>query len=103
MGGVKKKPLSAVEKALKREEERKGKETKQTKKEKVESSLVVTMSDEEVVKLIRPLKAITIHGVSRTMGIKASVASSLLRSLETKKVVAKAGGWSGHYVWKLTS
>jgi len=100
MGGVKKKPLSAVEKALRRRERRLA---EKEKKEKVERAVSLDVSEEEVLKALRSLKAITVHGVARSLGIRASVANSLIRGLEAKGVVTKVGGWSGHYVWKLTS
>ena len=100
MGGVKKKPLSAVEKALRRKERRLA---EKEKKEKVERAVSLDVSEEEVLKVLRSLKAITVYGVARSLGVRASVANSLIRSLEAKGVVTKVGGWSGHYVWKLTS
>lgn len=59
------------------------------------------MSDQEMVKTLTPLKAITVFTASKALGVNASIANSVLRSLEHKKLIVRAGGFSGHYVWAL--
>jgi len=61
--------------------------------------LMPKMTDEEMVKGITPLKAITVITASRALGVNASIATGILRSLESKKLIARVGGFSGHYVW----
>ena len=110
MGGVKKKSLASMEKSQDSQETpqdqtagpkgKKGKESKaapQTQKKL--AFLVPKMSDDEMLKMISPLRAITVSTASRSLGVNASVANQLLRDLEAKKVIVKAGGFSGHRVW----
>ena len=109
MGGVKKKSLASMEKSQDSQEtpqdqaapkSKKGKETKSApQQQKKLAFLVPKMSDAEMMKAIAPLKAITVSTASRSLGVNASIASQLLRDLETKKVIVRAGGFSGHRVW----
>ncbi len=105
MGGVKKKPISAMEKMQRRlqeEEERRRKKKGVVVQKKKESPHVLpTASDEEVLKMLAPLKAITVYTVARTLNIKASVANQLLRNLLQKGKIEKVGGFSGHYVYAI--
>jgi len=106
MGGVKKRSLASME----RQQQSQGQE--ETKKEKGEKAapqqqqkrltfLPPKMTDEEMLKSISPLKAITVYSASRALGVNSSVATSLLLSLEGKSLLRRAGGFSGHYVWAL--
>jgi len=61
--------------------------------------LVPKMSDQDMVKTLTPLKAITIFTASRALGVNSSIANGVLRALEHKKLLVRAGGFSGHYVW----
>ena len=63
--------------------------------------LVPKMTENEMMKSLAPLKAITIYSASRALGVNASIATGLLRDLEGKKIISKAGGFSGHAVWKV--
>ena len=105
MGGVKKRSMASME----RQQQSQGEE--ETKKEKGEKAapqqqkrltfLPPKMTDEEMLKSISPLKAITVYSASRALGVNSSVATSLLLSLEGKSLLRRAGGFSGHYVWAL--
>jgi len=105
MGGVKKRSMASME----RQQQSQGEE--ETKKEKSDKTafqqqkrltfLPPKMTDEEILKSISPLKAITVYSASRALGVNSSVASSLLLSLEGKSLLKRAGGFSGHYVWAL--
>jgi ribosomal protein S25 len=64
--------------------------------------LVPKMTDDEMMKSLAPLKAITIYSASRALGVNASIATGLLRDLEGKKIISKAGGFSGHAVWSVS-
>ncbi|MDV3278609.1 MAG: hypothetical protein LYZ69_09145 [Nitrososphaerales archaeon] len=107
MGGTKKKSLAAMEKEqdAKDNEEagQKGKKGKEQKgapqQQKRLPFLPPKMSEDEMVKALSPLKAITVFGASRVLGVNASIATGLLRILETEKKIARVGGFSGHYVW----
>ena len=108
MGGVKKKSLASMEKSQDSTEtaqggtETKGKKTKEKsgpQQRKQLSFLPPKMSDPDLLKALAPLKAITIYAASRSLGVNASVASSVLKSLEAKGSLKRVGGFSGHGVW----
>ncbi len=81
----------------------KGKKPKETKgapqQQKKLPFLAPKMSDEEMVKSLTPLKAITLFSASRVLGVNASIATGVLKGLESKNLIVRAGGFSGHYVW----
>ena len=109
MGGVKKKSLASMEKsqdsqdAGEEQATAKGKKTKDQKaapqQRRQLAFLPPRMSDAEMVKSLTPLKAITITTASRALGVNASVANAVLRELEAKRLLVRAGGFSGHGVW----
>ena len=110
LGGVKKKSLASMEKSQESTETgqeqaapSKGKKTKEQKaapqQKRQLAFLPPKMSDAEMIKSLAPLKAITVFSASRALGVNASVASNLLKELEAKSVIARAGGFSGHGVW----
>ena len=111
MGGVKKKSLASMEKSQDSEETAQGQEAPKGKKAKEQkgapqqkrqlSFLPPRMSDAELVKRLTPLKAITIYTASKALGVNASMASGVLRELESKSLIVRAGGFSGHGVWSL--
>ena len=83
----------------------KSKKTKETKsapqQQKKLTFLVPKMTDAEMQKAMSPLRAITVSTASRAMGVNASVATQLLREMEGRNIIVKAGGFSGHRVWAL--
>ena len=84
--------------------EKKGKEQKAgPQQQKRLPFLAPKKSHEEMIKSLVPLKAITIYTASRALGVNASIASTLLRELEGKNLVRRAGGFSGHAVWAVAS
>lgn len=110
MGGVKKKSLASMEKSQDSEETNvqggeqaeKGKKTKEKsapQQKKQLAFLPPKMTEAEMVKSLTPLKAITVYTASRALGVNASIASGILRDLESKKLLRVAGGFSGHAVW----
>ena len=109
MGGVKKKSLASMEKSQDSEETAQGQEApaKGKKPEKKSAPqqrkqlafLPPKMSDAEFLKTLTPLKAITVYTASRALGVNASVASGVLKELESKKMLTRVGGFSGHGVW----
>jgi len=108
MGSVKKKPLAAMEKNQQTQEEeakpkKKGKETKPVGERKRADVFAPKIGEPEMTKTLASLKAITIFGASRALGVNASVAKGLLNGLEAKGLITKIGGFSGHYVWALAS
>jgi small subunit ribosomal protein S25e len=112
MGGVKKKPLASMEKKQGSEgegaaDQTKGKKEKETKAAPQQVKrlpfLAPKMSEPEMVKALSGLKAITVYNASRVLGVNASIALGVLNTLEEKRVLMRAGGFSGHYVWTVAS
>lgn len=112
MGGTKKKSMAQMEKEQESRDTvdqqgqpQKGKKAKEQKgppqQQKRLPFLVPKMSDEEMVKSLTPLKAITVFAASRALGVNASIATGVLKSLEGKNLIARVGGFSGHYVWTI--
>ncbi|MBI3840971.1 MAG: hypothetical protein HY297_03325 [Thaumarchaeota archaeon] len=112
MGGVKKKSLASMEKKQDSQDAgqeqaapSKGKKAKEQKaapqQQKKLGFLVPKASEAEMLKSLVPLKAITISNASRALGVNAAVATTVLRSLEGKNLLKRAGGFSGHTVWAL--
>jgi len=85
----------------------KGKKAKETKaapqQRRQLAFLPPKMSDAELMKSLAPLKAITVYSASRALGVNASVASTLLKELEARSMIRRAGGFSGHGVWSVKS
>jgi small subunit ribosomal protein S25e len=113
LGGVKRKSLASMEKQQESqsaaeqpgqtEKGKKGKEVKAApQQQKRLPFLVPRISDEEMLKALSSLKAITVFSASRALGVNASIATGLLYSLEAKKMIRRAGGFSGHYVWSVS-
>ena len=111
MGGVKKKSLASMEKTQDSQdagqEETKGKKAKEPKGgpqlKRQLAFLPPRMTEAEMVKSLTPLRAITITTASRALGVNASVANAVLKDLEAKQLLVRAGGFSGHGVWAVKS
>lgn len=113
MGGTKKKTLASMEKSQDDTAsagaagDDKGK--KKTEKAKGPPSskkvdvLPPRMNDQELLKTLSSLKAITVYGAAKSLGVNAAVANGVLSSLESKGMVKRAGGFSGHYIWTAAS
>ena len=109
MGGVNKKSLASMEKSQDSQGEgqdqtaAKGKKAKEQKvvpqQRRQLAFLPPRMSDAEMLKSLAPLKAITVYSASKALGVNASVASGVLKELESKALIRRAGGFSGHGVW----
>ena len=110
MGGVKKKSMASMEKS--QDSQSAGEETAQQggKGKKIEKKsgppqrkqlafLPPTLSDPDLVRALTPLKAITVSTASRALGVNASIASMVIRDLESKSLLTRSGGFSGHLVW----
>ncbi len=61
------------------------------------------MDEKQLVKSLAPLKAITVYGASRSLGLNAAIAAQTLRNLEAKNAIRKVGGYSGHYIYAINS
>jgi small subunit ribosomal protein S25e len=107
MGGVKKKSMASMEKSqdsqeTPQDEGAKGKKPKEKsapQQRKQLSFLPPKQSDAELLKTLTPLKAITVHAASKALGVNASIAAGVLKDLESKSMLTKVGGFSGHGVW----
>ena len=113
MGGTKKKTLASMEKSQDESantaaggDEKGKKKTEKSKgpgERKRVDVLLPRMNDQELMKSLASLKAITIYGAAKSLSVNAAVAKSVLTSLESRGLVKKAGGFSGHYVWTAAS
>ena len=108
MGGTKKKTLAAMEKSQDESataaggDEKGKKKTEKSKgpgERKRVDVLLPRLSDEEIMKSLSSLKAITIYGASRSLSVNAAVAKSVISALEKKGMLSRVGGFSGHYIW----
>ena len=110
MGGTKKRSISASEKSQsasesaqsgpKKPEKKTAKEAKLAAQQARQQSLVAPRMDEkQFLKSLAPLKAITVYGAARTLGLNAAIAAQTLRNLESKNVIKRVGGYSGHYIY----
>ncbi len=101
MGGNKKKPTqsnaskSQDNKNTKKEEIKKSNTSKPQQKQK----LSVLIEENQGMKAIGSMKAITIHGLARTLGVKISVANNFIKNLENKNIIKTVGGYSGHKIY----
>jgi len=75
------------------------KEAKPVGERKRVEVLMPKLSDQDFLKTLSSQKAITIYSAARSMNVSASIAKVILTSLESKGMVSKVGGFSGHYVW----
>ena len=114
MGGTKKKSLASMEKSQDDNANSAAGGGDQPGKKKVEKTKVVgerkkvdvlmpRMNDQELLKTLTSLKAITIYGAAKSLAVNAAVAKSVISSLESKGMVKRVGGFSGHYIWTAAS
>jgi small subunit ribosomal protein S25e len=112
MGGSKKKSMSQAEKSQGAQEGQQGggapkKPEKKTAKEarfaqaqaKQQALIAPKMDEKQLLKVLTPMKAITMYGTARALGLNAAIASQTLRNLESKNVIRRVGGYSGHYIY----
>jgi len=104
VGGTKKKTMASAEKEQERKsEEEKSKEKKGQKGARPsrasQPQYSLNVREEDALSQLAPLKAITIYSAAKTLGVKASIASPLLRSMSEKGLLDRVGGFSGHYVY----
>jgi small subunit ribosomal protein S25e len=111
MGGTKKKTLASMEKTQNEEGETQqdGSKVKKTTTKEAKPMgerkrvLMPKLSDQDFMKSLSSQKAITIYSAARSLNVSASIAKVILGSLESKGMVSKVGGFSGHYVWAPSS
>ena len=84
----------------KKPEKKTAKEAKLAAQQAKQMALVAPKMDEkQLLKTLTPLKAITVYGTARVLGLNAAIAAQTLRNLESKNVLKKVGGYSGHYIY----
>ncbi len=117
MGGTKKKSISSADKAQSAQDsaqqsgpkkpEKKTSTAKESKlaaqQAKQQALIMPKMDEKQLVKSLTPLKAITVYGASRTLGLNAAIAAQTLRNLEAKNAIKKVGGYSGHYIYAINA
>jgi small subunit ribosomal protein S25e len=114
MGGTKKKSISAADRSqsaseagqqgAKKPEKKTAKEAKLAAQQAKQQALIAPKMDEkQLLKSLAPLKAITVYGASRSLGLNAAIAAQTLRNLEAKNVIKQVGGYSGHYIYAVVA
>jgi len=115
LGGTKKKSISSADKAQsaqdaaqqagpKKPEKKTAKESKLAAQQAKQQALIMPKLDEkQLMKSLAPLRAITVYGASRTLGLNAAIAAQTLRNLEAKNALKRVGGYSGHYIYAVNS
>jgi small subunit ribosomal protein S25e len=102
MGGIKKKTLSAMEKeALRKQQEEAAKDEKRRKEQKASQRVDAAgrVDEKAALSAMKELKAVTLYGLARALGVRASVANHLIRSFESRGLLQRVGGYQGHYVY----
>lgn len=101
MGGNKKKPTqSNTSKNQDNKENKKEESKKPSSKNQQKQKLSVLIEENQGMKAINSMKAITTHGLARTLGVKISVANNFIKNLENKNIIKNIGGYSGHRVYQ---
>lgn len=111
MGGTKKKSMTQADKSQTSQDGSQGEGPKKPEKKTVKEArlaqqqakqmalIAPKMDEKQLLKALAPLKAITVYGAARALGLNAAIASQTLRSLESKNVIRRVGGYSGHYIY----
>lgn len=98
MGGGKKPTISQMEKALKKEEE---------KRKSVEQKKLITIpkeiGTEEILEKIKDLDAITAHSLALRAQIGLGDAKRVLRELSKAGIINQLSSFNGHPVYSLNS
>lgn len=106
MGGDKKKPSGSADKKGVQlgpggAEIKPAAEEKKKAKPQQKQRLAVVVEEPAGMKAIQGMKSITAQSFARNVGVKISVATSFIKSLEQKGVVKSVGGYSGHRVYQV--
>jgi len=101
MGGVKKKPITQVEKAQELERRKKREKESRSAQSLTSQGITVPILDEKkAAKVFESMKAVTVYATAKSLGVNASIANMLLKNLESKGILQNVGGYSGHYVYR---
>jgi small subunit ribosomal protein S25e len=102
MGGNKKKPTQSNATKTQDSNVKKEDSKKTSSKTQQKQKLSVLIEENQGMKSIGSMKAITAHSLARTLGVKISVANSFIKNLENKNIVKSVGGYSGHRIYHKT-
>lgn len=103
MGGAKKKTIAQSEKRQRIEaskQEKHGKSKLTQTQASLKNMMVPKVDEAEAAKIFGSMKAVTIYSTAKSLGMNASMAWSLIKNLESKSILEKVGGYSGHYVYR---
>jgi small subunit ribosomal protein S25e len=105
MGGNKKKPVGSSDKGAQvgpgGAEIKPAADDKKKAKPQQRQKLAVVVEEPAGMKAISGMKSITTQALSRNIGVKISVATAFIKSLEQKGVLKPVGGYSGHRVYQM--
>jgi len=68
---------------------------------KITSVIDPNLKDEQAIKTLLPLKAVTIYGAAKVLGVRASIAVRILKKLENKGLINKVGGTNGRCIYSI--
>jgi small subunit ribosomal protein S25e len=102
MGGNKKKPTQSNASKSQDNKNTNKEDTKKTttSKPQQKQKLSVLIEENSGLKAISSMKAITVQGLARNLGVKISVANNYIKNLENKNVIRNVGGFSGHKIYQ---
>ncbi len=103
MGGSKKKSISQAERAQSVSSKGSEKKSKQDISASKFTEFLTKLPEQQIIKSLTEIKAVTAYSAAKALNTNASIASSLLRDLESKGLASKTGGFSGHYVYRMTT
>ena len=82
------------------------KDSKKTKRDEggpKKAEIVVSVNEQQAMKIIQKSKVITIQDLARQTGIKISAANAFLKESVRKGDVKRVGGYSGHRLYQMSS
>ncbi|MBA3977418.1 MAG: MarR family transcriptional regulator [Nitrosopumilus sp.] len=102
MGGNKKKPTQSNASKSQENKNTNKEDTKKTTTSKPhqKQKLSVLIEENSGMKAIGSMKAITVQGLARNLGVKISVANNYIKNLENKNIIRNVGGFSGHKIYQ---
>lgn len=103
MGGTKKRSITSEEKAQAKgaeEQAAKAKSEKGGRSPKHEEYKDRVKDEKEALNQLKTAKSLTLYSVAKALGVTASASNQFLRTLESKGLIVKVGGFSSHFIYK---
>jgi ribosomal protein S25 len=104
MGGTKKRSITSEEKAQAKGAEEQAAKAKSEKKggrsPKHEEYKDRVRDEKEALNQLKTAKSLTLYSVAKALGVTASASNQFLRTLESKGLIVKVGGFSSHFIYK---